>query len=421
MTTISVAAAENYASSAGFSNTIKVSGTQYTQLQTIVGIAIAESGLDPNAFNASDPNGGSYGILQINGFWFSHGISAAGAKDPQTAFNFAYRTISAHGTNFSDWSTFTNGSYKNHISTVTNTDVMTLPKNGWWTFSRIDNYGAFPDTQGNFAKPDSNIILPAHYPLVAILPGTVTGVNGPQGQVQPWGATVTVKLDKPLNSLATHYAMLHMESTSVKVGQHVQPGDKLGVGGGNITAGSAPASVGFALCSGDNYGNSGNEWTTYYQGKGVPQLNPVSLLDSAKSGTLTFSGSFNASSGSGGNGTFTGLPQLLHKGTAKISPNDSVAHFFFTIDQMMRLENPIPDPNQVGQISGPGFSIPNPLEWTGDLIYNLGVDYVAFQIRAFIVLLGVYIVFKSVNSVMNITGTIGSVVGTAGKLAALGA
>ena len=39
------------------------------ELATVVAVAYRESRCQPDAFNASDPNGGSNGVMQINQFW----------------------------------------------------------------------------------------------------------------------------------------------------------------------------------------------------------------------------------------------------------------------------------------------------------------------------------------------------------------
>ena len=39
------------------------------ELATVVAIAYRESRCQPDAFNATDPNGGSNGVMQINQFW----------------------------------------------------------------------------------------------------------------------------------------------------------------------------------------------------------------------------------------------------------------------------------------------------------------------------------------------------------------
>ena len=50
-------------------DTAKAIGWPADQLGMLVAIAQRESRCQPDAFNAKDPNGGSYGIMQINGFW----------------------------------------------------------------------------------------------------------------------------------------------------------------------------------------------------------------------------------------------------------------------------------------------------------------------------------------------------------------
>ena len=47
----------------------KAIGWPVDQLGMVVAIAQRESRCQPDAFNPNDPNGGSYGIMQINGFW----------------------------------------------------------------------------------------------------------------------------------------------------------------------------------------------------------------------------------------------------------------------------------------------------------------------------------------------------------------
>ena len=50
-------------------DTAKAIGWPADQLGMLVAIAQRESRCQPDAYNATDPNGGSYGIMQINGFW----------------------------------------------------------------------------------------------------------------------------------------------------------------------------------------------------------------------------------------------------------------------------------------------------------------------------------------------------------------
>ena len=144
----------------------------------------------------------------------------------------------------------------------------------WWSsqFSRVDNLGSFPDPAGNYYKPDSNIQLPPGYPIVAISPGTVTSV-----QQTSWGQTVvTVRLDTPINDLATHQFYEHMSSAAVLPGQHIGQGDLLGYN----NEGSPP--LGFGFYGGDVYGQ-GSAWETLQNDLASHgndgHLSPVSFLD----------------------------------------------------------------------------------------------------------------------------------------------
>jgi hypothetical protein len=44
-------------------------GFSADELETALRVAVRESRCTSDAYNATDPNGGSYGIFQINGFW----------------------------------------------------------------------------------------------------------------------------------------------------------------------------------------------------------------------------------------------------------------------------------------------------------------------------------------------------------------
>jgi hypothetical protein len=140
----------------------------------------------------------------------------------------------------------------------------------WWTFPRIDDFGTI-DPAGPYWKPDSNIQIPPYYPVVNLLPGTVTSE-----QITPWGQhVVTVKLDSPINNLATHEFYEHMSSDDVQVGEHLAQGDLVGYN----NAGAPP--LGYGFYSGDVYG-SGSAWTVLQNDLapgGAGLLNPTSLLN----------------------------------------------------------------------------------------------------------------------------------------------
>lgn len=400
------------AAHAGFSHATVAGTPGYTQLEVIVAIAQAESNLNDQAYNPRDPNGGSYGILQINGFWFGHGFPAANKFNSQAQFNFAYSTISHHGTNFNDWGTFTNGAYEKYIKSAANAQrgIIHLPANGWWHFPRIDNIGD-PDPYGGIPKPDSNIIgLPANYGIATILSGTVTATHGGE---DAYGGTVTIKLDTPINSLATHIAFEHLSQVNASVGQHVNPGDVIGHAGSR-PLGSQNAALGFALYNGDDYGH-GQAWSLMTRKNLLGPLNPVPIIEAAKNGTLTEGapgaggGSTGGNSGGGNGGSGGGLLDLftidlntpfLDQTKAKlanvqIAPDDTAVTLLVLLDNMLNFYNPLN-----------AFAGGNIISDFGDFLYALGLDFGAFSTRVVLWAIGVYILFKVFNSVINVTGPI---------------
>lgn len=104
----------------------KTAGFTGKGLETIVAIGGAESGYNAKAHNAKPPDD-SYGIWQINMLGAlgparraQYGIQAnSDLFDPVTNAKAAWK-ISGGGTNFSPWSTYTNGAYKKHLSPVDN-------------------------------------------------------------------------------------------------------------------------------------------------------------------------------------------------------------------------------------------------------------------------------------------------------------
>jgi hypothetical protein len=64
------------------------------EAQNLSGIAMAESGGDPNAANKQDPYGGSFGLYQINGV---HGLPMSQMTDPTAATDYALSLLRGQG------------------------------------------------------------------------------------------------------------------------------------------------------------------------------------------------------------------------------------------------------------------------------------------------------------------------------------
>jgi Lysozyme like domain len=78
-------------------------------------IAFAESGLASGNCNLDDPNGGSFGLWQINGAHFnSGGTSKECAFDPQCSTNYAFKLWVSQG--WDPWGTYTSGAYKQYLN-----------------------------------------------------------------------------------------------------------------------------------------------------------------------------------------------------------------------------------------------------------------------------------------------------------------
>ena len=156
----------------------------------------------------------------------------------------------------------------------------------WYMYPFVAAIGT-PDPYGGFPKPDVNVQAPAGTPITALLPGTVSGVNSIGGAIPPYGAVVTVKLQTPINNLATHTAYLHLARVAPNItpGQWVNSGDVIGYSGGVKPAGSQPAYPGFALYNGDYYGQ-GAAWNLMTLQNVTGPLNPLPILQGAATGNL---------------------------------------------------------------------------------------------------------------------------------------
>lgn len=152
-----------------------------------------------------------------------------------------------------------------------------MASKAWYTYPRIDNFGQYPDPDGAFPKPDSNIQCPNGTVITCVGSGVVSGIDIPGGSEPAYGHAVTILLDNPHNALATHDAYIHLASVSVTIGQRVAFGGNVGVSGAN----PQNAAFGFAFYPGDLYGQ-GPEWNKYIQTSSNtidPRLNPVPFLD----------------------------------------------------------------------------------------------------------------------------------------------
>ena len=260
----------------------------------------------------------------------------------------------------------------------------------WYQYPRIDNYGA-PDPFGGFPKPDSNIQCPDGTPVTSIAAGTVSGINSPSGAVPAWGASITIRLDVPINAIATHIAYLHMQPipAALRVGQRVNAGDIVGYAGGRTSQGAQKVPLGFALYNGDVYGY-GPTWSMY---NGDPRLNMTPVLDKlAKNGIPGVSG------GNGVLSSFTsGLP------TISVGPNASVTQVLVAIDEFGKIKNPFDTSgNNVPQDSILGATFDDPMAWLAAVGTNTWDDTQAIGFRLVLFIIGAVLFYKVLSQFVDV-------------------
>lgn len=220
MAVLSIAQARQYAAAAGFTG---------TSLDIIVAIAQAESGLNTDAVGRNADGSRDRGILQFNSRWHPE-ISDACAFSPACAFQAGYR-VSARGTNFSAWTTFSAGTYKRFLAGSGNSSA-TGSGGGkpWYTYPVTQGYGPthyaldFGTPMGTpFFFLESGTVMQADY---AVWSGAAGG-----GEV----------FLKPDDGGPQEYAY-HLDDIVVRKGQHVTAGQLAGYTGGQNVGGKHPTS-----------------------------------------------------------------------------------------------------------------------------------------------------------------------------------
>lgn len=312
----------------------------------------------------------------------------------------------------------------------------------WYKFPYESDYGG-AEPYGPYAKPDINIQCPDGTPITNLLAGTITGLNASDGHVQAFGAVVTLRLDKPLNALATHIAYLHLEPLPnyLAIGQHVPKGEVVGYSGGQSAQGSEKAVVGVALYNGPVYG----EGPTFdlYNAVGNPLLDPAQVLKKA---------------GNAGSGQKT-AKETITSIAEHIRPDESVATLLAGMDVALAIQNPFAvDASKGGDsaiaaaaggfISGtaqvlsggiiPGGGIPffeslfspskgppDPFVYLGDVAEGLLQNFAAVFVRTLFIVFGIIVLvivvqatlLQSVNKVLEPVGGISGAVKTVGAIA----
>jgi hypothetical protein len=239
------AADRRFLSSAGGSTSLmqlaEMAGFKGDAALTIAAIAMAESGGDPNAVNQQS---GATGILQfMPETWqglVNQGRASGDPTDPFSAFQAAYE-LSKHGTDFSDWETFTNGAFQQYMDP----DLLGFPIAGYsqatGDLSQDVPFPFNPIFAGNVTEshaegdPGIDYGMPVGQPIVSPVAGIATvrtyapGHGMENESAQQWGRAVFIRTQGGYTFYAGHLG----PGVQVTNNQVVQPGQMLGVSGGD--------------------------------------------------------------------------------------------------------------------------------------------------------------------------------------------
>lgn len=227
------AADRRFLSSPGGSSSLlqlaEMSGFTGDAALTIAAIAMAESGGNPTAHNPS----GATGILQfMPATWqglVDQGQATGDPTDPLAAFEAAY-ALSKQGSDFSDWETFTTGAYQQYMDP----NLLQFPIAGYSQASGdLSQDVPFPfnpiyasNVTETFAQGDPGIDygMPTGQPITSPVAG-VAHVEIGSG----WGRRVVIRTQSGWSFGVGHLG----PGVQVTEGQVIQPGQILGVSGGD--------------------------------------------------------------------------------------------------------------------------------------------------------------------------------------------
>lgn len=155
----------------------------------------------------------------------------------------------------------------------------------WWQYATSLLYGQTDSGKGG-VENGVDFQTPFHTPITVLqgLGGTITGINK-----DPWGGTITVQSNTAVGNLLglpsvfSYYTHLDTFASGLHVGSVVNPGDLLGLSGGQVTGGNMPSgsySTGphteFGFTAGPAFGHG----SSFQAGPNVlSEFNPIPYLN----------------------------------------------------------------------------------------------------------------------------------------------
>jgi murein DD-endopeptidase MepM/ murein hydrolase activator NlpD len=147
----------------------------------------------------------------------------------------------------------------------------------WYTTQDWNNYR---EIYSGITYPvnGDDIPVPFHTPITAIFGGVISNEY-----VDASGATAIIKADNPSDLKGVpYYYYAHLDTFNVSTGQHVNPGDVIGLSGGQLSGGQHPASKQFSTGPHIMIGESKTGTIPYTLQDLTPDLNPEWMLQYAK-------------------------------------------------------------------------------------------------------------------------------------------
>jgi murein DD-endopeptidase MepM/ murein hydrolase activator NlpD len=324
---ITVAQANQYAAAAGFSG---------DNLATMVAVAQAESGLVTNQRHTNADGSVDRGILQINNKWHPE-VSDAQADDPGIAFKIGWN-LSKHGTDFTQWNAWKNGSYKKYLPGGT---TATAGLSGGWSEAKAKSLwpwlfpftpqptGRISQRWNGSSEQGIDLTQTLDTPITSLTFGQVLNTFYYGGG----GVVVIESTIRRYGKVAVYYQ--HLDLIAVKTGDTIKVGQVIGYSGGQLQGGHHPATSQFSSGPHIEVGFNCGTGFSGYKSLG-PNADPYPwLLDLIQNGPP---GNDVAASGNLA-GIFAPLVSTISNTSAGTGPAaDDYAAICLAIDETMRFD-----------------------------------------------------------------------------------
>lgn len=244
----------------------------------------------------------------------------------------------------------------------------------------------------------NDIQTPCGTPITALFDGTVV-----DAKCTPWGYQLFIQQDNGMQ-----YYYYHLKTLNVSIGQYLRAGQFVGFSGGDPTDVNQACRPG---CDANHCWSSGCHthvgfFTSFKNGVPYgPDITPYLSQIREGIGLPSCNQSATNQNGGGLTGAVTNvLPNVVKTSYQLITDTSPITDLFIFFDDLCQAINPFDVQVQyaLGGIGG----LHDPVDWLVQVTLNLFGDAIAFTLRGAMFLAGMYILFKVVNALINITGKI---------------